>query len=50
MGRVIDVKEERKIDIEAMLADEVENVIVIKNNEPNIDLMAEAFYDIYIKA
>lgn len=42
-------KEQTGINIEEILNQEITNVICIKMNEPNIDLMSQAFYDIYIR-
>ncbi|MBT2728418.1 hypothetical protein J7E63_15925 [Bacillus sp. ISL-75] len=48
----VDLMEERKTgyNIEkALNVDHIKNVNCILINEPDIDLFAEAFYDIYIK-
>jgi hypothetical protein len=40
---------EKGFDIDKALSEEITNVICIELNKPDIDLFAEAFYDLYIR-
>lgn len=43
------MENEKDYDIEQALKEEILNVKCTLKNEPDLDLFAEAFYDIYLK-